>query len=47
MQVILSDGDMSTLGNMKSNLELNWLNAENLMSQSAFCNLNLVSEIIF
>lgn len=43
MQVILSDGDLSTLGNMKSNLELNQLNAETLMPQKAFYNLNWVS----
>ncbi|XXG83406.1 hypothetical protein AAC387_Pa10g1168 [Persea americana] len=41
-KVILSDGDLSTLGNMKSNLELNQLNAETLMPQKAFYNLNLI-----
>ena len=32
-QVILSDGDLSTLANMKFNLELNHLNVEDDMLQ--------------
>lgn len=40
--MILSDGDMSTLANMKFNLEMNRLNAEMEASQGAFQNLNLI-----
>lgn len=41
-QVILSDGDLSTLANMKSNLELNHLNAEFEMAERNK-NLSMVS----
>lgn len=46
MQVILSDGDMSTLANMKLNLKLNHLNIEDNDTINAVKSLNTVSLLL-
>lgn len=43
MQVILSDGDLSTLANMKLNLELNQLRADTGKPERSVQDLNVVS----
>lgn len=43
MQVILSDGDLSTLANMKVNLELNQLKSTTDSIESTTQDLNSVS----
>lgn len=43
MQVILSDGDLLTLDNMKLNLELNQLSIEPDVLEISSENLNMVS----
>lgn len=43
MQVILSDGDLSTLANMKLNLEKNGLNTETNLPEASIENQNVVS----
>lgn len=46
MQVLLSDGDLATLANMKLNLEMNHLNTGTDLPETSIENRDVVSSIL-